>query len=110
MENKLVFVLMSLYQLICVAAPVSVISLTMTKAVVSKPLRDAIKKKNAFFGELFSCPFCFSFYVALIFQLLFKLNPLNDFPICGLGVGYFMLVYVANIFTGWLFGLLSQID
>jgi hypothetical protein len=43
---------------------VATVSMTMTKAKVSKPLRARIKARSAWWGEVFSCPYCFSHYVS----------------------------------------------
>lgn len=51
-------------QLVIVSLAVATVSLTMTRAIISKPLRTWLKSKNKWLGELFSCPYCFSHWVS----------------------------------------------
>lgn len=43
---------------------IAAISLTVTKANVSRPLRDRMALRSKWLGELVSCPFCFSHWLA----------------------------------------------
>jgi hypothetical protein len=43
---------------------VSTLSMTITKAKVSKPTRDAIAKRSTWLGELVNCPYCMSHWLA----------------------------------------------
>ncbi len=51
-------------QFAIVSLAVATVSLTMTRAVITKPLREWIKSKSKWLGELFSCPYCFSHWVS----------------------------------------------
>lgn len=50
--------------LIVISLAVSTVSMTMTKAKISKPLREFIKRRNTWLSELFSCPYCFGHWVS----------------------------------------------
>ncbi len=69
---------------------VSTMSMTITKAKVSKPLRDAIINRNKWFGELFSCPNCMSHWLAFAAVAIYRPVVVN----CG--------VYVIDLCTSVL--------
>ena len=58
--------LQQLLELIVLALAVSTVSMTATKAKISKPLREKISARNKWFGELFSCPYCFGHWASFI--------------------------------------------
>lgn len=101
-----------LYYLVILAMAVSVISLTVTKTKVFKPLRTWIKSKNEFLGELFSCPYCFSFYPSVLFLMLYESNMrlLSCFAPVDVVVSYLCLVCVTSFFTGFIYKSISQIE
>lgn len=57
---------------------VSAISMTVTKAVVFKPLREWIVEKNSWLGKLFTCPYCFSHWVAFAVVFIWKPELLDS--------------------------------
>lgn len=50
------------------------VSMVFTMALVFRGLRAWVKERSKFFGELFSCPYCFSHWVAAVFVVLGKLT------------------------------------
>lgn len=50
--------------IIILSLAVSSVSLTMTKAKLTKPLRNFVRSRSEWLGELFSCPYCFSHWVS----------------------------------------------
>lgn len=56
--------------LLAVSMAVAVVCLTVTKATVFNKVRARIGESSEFFGELFSCPYCFSHWVSVAFVLL----------------------------------------
>jgi hypothetical protein len=46
--------------------------MTLTKAKVFSWLREAVSSRSQFFGELFSCPYCMSHWLAFIGVLVFR--------------------------------------
>ena len=115
------WILEPIYYTVILAMAVSVISLTITKTKVFKSLRTSIKEKNEFFGELFSCPYCFSFYPSFLIQFLFygklRLTYAWSFILMGVDVhpidfivSWFVMVCIASFFTGWIYRSISQIE
>lgn len=47
-------------------------SFTVTETKLFKPLREWLKKKNSFLGELFSCCYCFGHWVAFALVAIYK--------------------------------------
>ncbi len=107
--------LQAIYSLLIISLAVSVISMTVTKAVVFKKMRAKIKERNAFIGELFSCPFCFSFYVtaALVpfvrLKLLFAINFMPYFMPVDLLLSALCIVGFSSFFSGLIFNSLKNI-
>ncbi len=50
----------------------SAISVALTRAEISKGLRDVLKEKNEFLYKLVNCPFCTSFWVAVPLVLFYQ--------------------------------------
>ena len=73
-------IIQALLELILLALAGSAISMALTKATISKKLRDKIKSKSEFFGELFSCPYCMSHWVNAILLVLSQPIILSFFP------------------------------
>ena len=101
-----------LYYLVIISMVVSVIALTVTKTKVFKPLRVLIKTKSEFFGELFSCPFCFSFYPSfgltlLYFSYLRFTNVIVQFDFI---IVWFSIVCISSFLTGFIYRSISQIE
>jgi len=109
-------VISTVYSLVIIAMAVSVISLTVTKTKVFKPMRLWIKSKSEFFGELFSCPYCFSFYPSVLFIILYagKLRLIYHFDgylsCIDYGISYLCMVCIASFFTGFIYRSISQIE
>lgn len=94
--------------LTCMAITVSVISLTVTKAVVFRWLRDLLSG-NKFLHELFSCPFCFSYYVTALVLILAPAGT-NIFPVLtwfGWCLMYFSIIGMAIVLSGIILYLFS---
>lgn len=95
--------------LMCIAMAVSVIAMTVTKAVIFRGVREYVSSKSNFFGELFSCPFCFSFYVSLLL-IVFPFNAIPLFGFVGYFVTYFAIIGIAAIFSGLIYYLFSLME
>ncbi len=48
------------------------ISFTVSETKLFKPLREWMKKKNAFLGDLFCCGYCFGHWAAFALVALYK--------------------------------------
>lgn len=100
--------------LFILAIPIACIAWTVTKEEVFRELREYCTGKcetgktllNRKFFYLFTCEYCFSHYVTILFLFLtgYKLL-LDDWK--GYIIAGFSLVWIANIYMGIL-GLLKQ--
>lgn len=58
--------------LIELAAAIAALSAIVTLAKISKPFRVWLSNRSSWIGELFSCSYCFSHWVALVVVLWYK--------------------------------------
>jgi hypothetical protein len=93
------------------ALPVACISWTITREEVFREPRDYCEKKSKEckglflrkFFYLFTCEYCFSHYITLLFLIITRYHLLyNNWR--GYIVAFFALVWIANIYMS-LFGL-----
>lgn len=56
--------------LLALALATASVTLTLTRASIFRPWRYWIARKSKWLGKLFSCPYCMSHWVALVFVLL----------------------------------------
>lgn len=90
-------------QFVVISLAVATVSLTMTRAVISKPFRTWLKSKNKWFGELFSCPYCFSHWVS--FGAILAVRPtLTDswYPV-DLLISALAVTAIASMWCGLIF-------
>lgn len=99
-----------IFTLVCIAMAVSTVALTVTKAVVFRPLRELIgATKIGFLIELFSCPYCFSFWVAALFQVIHPFNAVH-LGFFGYLITYFATIAIAAIVSGIVFYLFTLME
>lgn len=92
------------------ALAVAVVSITATKAKVSKPLRDRIKSRNAWVGELVSCPYCFSHWLALGAVIIYRpVLVSSGFLPLDLVVAAMAMVAASSLAIGLIFLALSYV-
>lgn len=62
------------------SAACACVSLTVTRAKVTARFRSAVQARSAWFGELVSCPYCFSHWasLALVLGCRFRLLGLPE--------------------------------
>lgn len=48
------------------------LSFTITETKIFEPLREWLKKKNSFLGNLFSCGYCFGHWIAFALTAIYK--------------------------------------
>ena len=100
--------------LFVLAIPVACIAWTVTHEEVFREPREYCVRRckggrtlfTRKFFYLFTCEYCFSHYVAIIFLLLTGYKLLMD-NWAGYLIAWFALVYVANVYMS-LFGLIRQ--
>lgn len=101
-----------IYSLFILAIPIACISWTVThEEVFREPreycIRNSQEAKNVWsrkFFYLFTCEYCFSHYVTILFVVLTDYQLLMD-DWRGYLIGGFALVWIANIYMS-LFGLI----
>jgi len=54
------------------------ISFTITETKIFKPLREGLKRRSSFLGELFQCGYCLGHWVAFLLTALYKPNLFNS--------------------------------
>lgn len=89
----------SIVLLALIAMASSAISLTTSKAVVFEAVRERIKAKSKFFGELANCPYCTSHWVSFAFIAVYQPVLTGNFW-ADLVVGAFAVVTLASWFSG----------
>jgi hypothetical protein len=121
MEWIMNHMVLPIFYLLVLSIAVSVMSLTVTKTKVFKSLRLWVKNKSEFFGELFTCPYCFSFYPSL-FLVFFYFSRLQvtygpSFTVYGSNyypfdfvLVWFCMVCIASFITGFIYRSISQIE
>lgn len=101
-----------LWTLLLLALPVACIAWTVTHEEVFREPREYCERRSKMcrgilqrkFFYLFTCEYCFSHYIALIFVAMAEFRMLfNDWR--GYVIAWFALVWVANIYMG-IFGRL----
>ena len=100
--------------LLLLALPVARVAWTVTHEEIFREPREVCVKKSTHaesiwerkFFYLFTCEYCFSHYVALIFVLLTNFQLLHR-GVTGYLIGFFALVWIANVYMT-LFGILRQ--
>lgn len=100
--------------LLLLALPVACVAWTVTHEEIFREPREMCVKKSRHsesiwerkFFYLFTCEYCFSHYVALIFVLLTNFQLLQG-GVTGYLIGFFALVWIANVYMT-LFGILRQ--
>ena len=89
--------------MVFVSMAIAAISMTITRALVFKKLRDWIANNNEFMGDLFNCPYCFSHWMALIAAVWYQFEPINkSFVWLNVIVSTFMLVTITSFFCGMI--------
>lgn len=86
--------------LIILAMAVSTISLTVSKSKIFESTRNWVSGRSKWLGELISCFYCFSHWVAAVLVLLTGLTTQFGFIITVLAV-----INVAAVFSSVIIGL-----
>lgn len=59
-------------QILVLALVTASISFTVTETKIFQPVREAIKRRHVFFGELASCGYCFGHWVAFALVAIYR--------------------------------------
>ncbi len=88
------------YQITVMAFAVSAIAVTITKAKVFQPIRGWIKSKSVWLGDLFSCPYCLSHWLAIIIVAIYQPDMFSFFLILDLIIAIFLMIAFSAIVSG----------
>jgi hypothetical protein len=81
----------------------STISLTITRAKVSRPLRGWVTRRNNFFGEMITCPYCTSHWIAFILCAIYHPRPFPVNPFIDWFIASMTVVMLASVLSKWVF-------
>ena len=90
----------NIYLVLVLALATSVISVTITEAFVFAKLRLFLTKRNKFIGELFSCFYCFSHWVAFVLVLIYKPTLVKNVPFIDFFITSFVIVALSTLIVG----------
>lgn len=89
---------------VAMALAVATGSMTVTRSKVFKPLRWAIQRRSVFFGDLITCPYCFSHWVAFAIVAWFRPRLVeSSVPLVDYAVSAFAVVALATYGGGLIF-------
>lgn len=92
--------LIGLYQVTVLAVAVAAVAVTVSKARVFASTREWIAKRNAWLGELVSCSYCTSHWVALALVAIYRPVLVEQWIVVDLLVSLFAMVAIAAIISG----------
>jgi Protein of unknown function (DUF1360) len=93
-------------QFLILGLGVGLISLTLVKGTIFKRLRDEVAYRSDFFGELLSCPYCTSHWVAAIAMVIWHPRLVDcGFIVVDWIMTGFALVAVATMAAGIIYRL-----
>jgi hypothetical protein len=72
------------------------ISFTVTETKLFKRLREWVKERNAFFGELLHCGYCFGHWVAFALVAIYQPKVVSAWP----PLDYFLTALLIAWFSG----------
>lgn len=88
---------------------VASVAMTLAKSQIFERPRYWVERKNRFLGELVSCPYCVSHWVALVAVIVYRPTPVSS----GLSWGSLIVDYTVSLFmivtiSGGMIGLLFK--
>lgn len=83
------------------ALGIAAVAMTVTMAGIFEPLRDRIEARSEWWGELFTCPYCFSHWLAFGVVAVFQPRPLvSPWWWVDMVASAFVLVTLASVGCG----------
>ena len=79
--------------------------MTVTRSAIFAPMREAIEKRSEWFGELFSCQYCFSHWLSFAAVAVFRPLPVTS---GNLIVDLIVSAFVLVTLTAWCCGLILR--
>ena len=100
---------MLVVKIVILALAVSAASMTITKASICKSFREWIGDISDFLGELFSCPYCTSHWLAIIGASIFQPLVTDTWIVFDILLVAFAVVTLASYFSGFIFTSIKKI-
>lgn len=92
--------MIGLYQVAVLALMTAAISVTISKSRVFASAREWITARNTWFGELVSCSYCMSHWVAIVLVAIYRPVMISQWMFVDLIVSVFGVVAIAAIISG----------
>lgn len=86
--------------LLIISMAVTTVSLTVARSKIFEPFRSFVQSKSKFLGELFSCFYCLSHWVAIVMVYLTGLTTQFGFIVTTLSV-----IGMSAIFSSIILGM-----
>jgi hypothetical protein len=102
---------MQYIQFLILASSVAAVSFTITMTKVTAPLRVKIMLRSQWFGNLFSCPYCFSHWLSFGAVAVYRLTIIDKVPVMDYVVTAMSMVALSALFLGvigWAIKTLSS--
>ncbi len=97
------------FQLLVLSLAAAAISVTLAKSKLFEPLREKIKERNEWLGELVNCPYCTSHWVSIGLVIIYQPVPFN-LIIVDQVIAVFALVSLAAIWAGLIYRAYSPME
>jgi hypothetical protein len=94
-----------LYQVVVLALAIAAISVTTAKSRIFASARSWINERNEWLGELASCQYCTSHWLALVFVAIYRPVIIKQWIIVDLLVSLFSMVAIAAVISGLIIKL-----
>lgn len=78
------------------------ISFAVSETKLFKPLREWMKKKVSFLGELLSCGYCFGIWIAFVLVVIFRARLFKSWPL----LDYFLTALVIAWLSAFQWGIM----
>lgn len=97
-----------LMQIAILAFATAAISLTTAKGKIFAPFREWMKARSDWIGELASCPYCTSHWVAIALVAIYRPTLIRSWVIVDFAVSVFVMVAIAAVISGLIQWLTSN--
>lgn len=94
-----------LWQVLMLALATSAISVTIARSKFFASMRDWIADRNIWFGNLVSCHYCTSHWVAISLVAIYEPRILNGYWLCDLFVSTFAIIALSAVISGLMLTL-----
>jgi hypothetical protein len=98
----------ALYEVVVLALATAAISVTISKAQVFSSFRDWVADNNAWLGDLISCHYCTSHWVAMGFIVIYHPFLVRKWIVSDLFVSLFATVAISALVSGLILKLTTM--